>query len=183
MLASVAEAETDSNDETLLARAAAGDRESFRLLHERHRRRVFQIAYRVTGNADDAEELTQETFLTIYREAQTFQGRARFTTWLTSIALNKSINLAKQRQGRFSLLRRFFGKPRESVAVPSDAAQGILDRVAPAYRAILTLRYVMGYSYEEVAQTLGCPLGTAKSKLFQAHLAVRRALEGKGVDE
>lgn len=184
MIAAVAEIETLPDDETLLLRVATGDRESFRTLYERHRARVFHVAYRVTGNADDAEELTQETFLTLYREARSFEGRARFTTWLTSIVLNKSINLAKQRQGRSTLLKRFFGRPREAERPRQpDAAQGLLDRVAERYRAVLTLRYVMGYSHEEIAETLDCPVGTAKSKLFQAHQAVRRAIEGEGEDE
>jgi RNA polymerase sigma-70 factor (ECF subfamily) len=178
MLVTVAEIETAPSDEALLSRAAAGDRDAFRSLYERHRGMVYHVAFRVTGSAEDAEEIAQETFLTVFREAGSFQGRAKFSTWLTSIALHKSINLAKQRTGRFSLLRRFFGKPKEGERAPEpDEAQAILDRVAPQYRAILTLRYVLGYTYEEIAQTLDCPVGTAKSKLFHAHLAVRKELE------
>lgn len=179
MLATVAESEAPPSDDDLLARVASGDREAFRTLYERHRERVFHVAYRVTGNADDADELMQETFLTVYREAASFQGRARFTTWLTSIVLNKSINLSKQRGGRMTLLRRFFGKPKDVAPVP-DQAQEVLDRVDLRHRAILTLRYVMGFSHEEIAQVLECPIGTAKSKLFQAHGAVRRDLEKRG---
>lgn len=170
-------------DEDLVARVAAGDQEAFRTLYDRHRERIFHVAFRVTGNADDAEELMQETFLTLHQEAATFEGRAKLTTWLTRIVLNKSINQSKQRQGRMGLLRRWFGKPQHAGPAPqTDAAQVLLDRVAPHHRAVLTLRYVQGHSYQEIARILDCPLGTAKSKLFQAHLALRESLGGKGTE-
>lgn len=170
-------------DEDLVARVAAGDEDAFRTLYERHRERIYHVAYRVTGNAEDAEELMQETFLTLHQEAATFEGRAKLTTWLTRIVLNKSINHSKQRQGRMGLLRRWFGKPKTAAAAAApDQAQVLLDRVAPSHRAVLTLRYVQGYSYQEIARILDCPLGTAKSKLFQAHLALREAVEEKGTE-
>lgn len=176
MPAIVAERESTPTDEELLAR---GDSESFRLLYERHYAMIYHTAWRVTGNASDAEELAQETFLTAFQEAKTFERRARFTTWLTRIVLNKSINLTNQRRGRLSLLRRFFGRPSDSEPpAKRDGIQELLDRVAPQHRAVLTLRYVLGLSYEEVAQALDCPVGTAKSRLFKAHLAVR-GLQGE----
>jgi RNA polymerase sigma-70 factor (ECF subfamily) len=145
---------------------------------------IYHVAYRVTGNVEDAEELMQETFMTVFGEARSFEGRSQVTTWLTRIALNKSINLAKQRQGRRSLLQRWFGSTRQSSPPPEpDAAQGLLDRVAPNHRAILTLRYILGYSHEEIAKAMDCPVGTAKSRLFQAHLEIRRSLEQRGRDE
>src|ERR671914_2188629 len=88
------------DDAVAVARARGGDSEAFRLLVERHSRSVYKVAYRITGNPDDAEDVVQETFLKAYRQLDRFEERASFGTWLHRIAWNCSVDLLRSRPKR-----------------------------------------------------------------------------------
>src|ERR1700687_4140819 len=103
-----------------LARARHGDAEAFRSLVERHSRRVFQLAFRMTGNAQDAEDVVQESFLRAYRQLGRFEARANFGTWLYRIVANCSVDLMRSEQAGHDQTR---GEPLEEAAnVPNDNA-------------------------------------------------------------
>src|SRR6267154_3306136 len=85
----------------VLARARLGDSEAFRTLVERHSRRAFQLAYRMTGNEQDAEDVVQESFIRAYRQLSRFEARAHFATWLHRIVANCSIDLIRPRRARY----------------------------------------------------------------------------------
>ncbi|MHC4606992.1 MAG: RNA polymerase sigma factor [Planctomycetota bacterium] len=181
----MAEPRAEPSDEALAERVARRDRDAFRTLYERHKNMVYNVVYRIVGNRDAAEDLVQDTFLAAYAQAGSFQRRARFSTWLTSIAINKSINASKQGKLRFSILKRVFGKPAPDEpphppAADDDRVQKLLRTFPPRLRALVTLRYMQNFSYEQIAETLGCAVGTVKSRLFQAHEMMRQALTGKG---
>src|ERR1700690_852700 len=90
----------EETDAAALARAKAGDRDGFRLLVERHSHSVFRLAYRMTGNEQDAEDVVQETFLRAYKQLHRFDGRAAFSTWLYRICANCSLDLIRSRKSR-----------------------------------------------------------------------------------
>src|SRR5471032_1430731 len=91
----------DATDVAVLARARQGDSEAFRTLVERHSRRAFQLAYRMTGNEQDAEDVVQESFIRAYRQLSRFEARAHFATWLHRIVANCSVDLIRSRRTRY----------------------------------------------------------------------------------
>jgi RNA polymerase sigma-70 factor, ECF subfamily len=96
-----------------VAQVRAGDHEAFRVLVEQHSRSVFRLAYRMTGNEVDAEEVVQETFLRVYQQLKTFEARSNFSTWLYRVAVNCSIDFLRKRQRH--------GTPLDSLAWPQEA--------------------------------------------------------------
>ena len=115
------------SDRTAVAEARGGDSEAFRSLVERHSRYVYQVAFRMTGNGHDAEDVVQETFLRVHRQLNRFEARADFRTWLHRITVNASIDLIRSRRHReISHDPADFG---ETVAAPTEPAQAAPDRL------------------------------------------------------
>jgi RNA polymerase sigma-70 factor (ECF subfamily) len=181
-------AETDA---LAIARASAGDADAFRELVERHSRAVFRVAYRVTGRAEDAEEVVQETFLRAFRQLDRFEARANFGTWLYRIAANCAVDFLRARPKREiaqedSTLERLSGRVAErDLGSPERQLLGrqIGERVQKAMslltdleRAAFTLRHFEGCSIEEVCQTLGLTASGAKHSIFRAVRKMRREL-------
>jgi RNA polymerase sigma-70 factor (ECF subfamily) len=166
------------SDLDLVRRSASGDQDAFKALFDAHSALVFNVAYRMLRNRTEAEDLLQEVWLVVFREIGGFRGESRFTTWLTSITANRCINrsIQKRRQAqhyeRFSERAQAPGAP----ADPDERVQRALASLPEEARLLATLRYVAGSSYEEIAETLGCPLGTVKSKMYRVHEALRKAL-------
>src|SRR5512132_1490238 len=153
-----------------VARARSGDPEAFRELVERHSRAVFRVAYRITGRAEDAEDVVQETFLRAYRQLDRFESRANFGTWLHRIAANCAVDLLRGRPRRemneeAETLERLSDRHDEG-ALPSpersmlgvqikERVASALDRLTDMERAAFTLRHFEGLSIEEISQALG----------------------------
>lgn len=165
-------------DLELVRRAAAGDGEAFRALFDRHSPLVFNVAYRMLGNRAEAEDLLQEVWMVVHREIGRFRGESRFSTWLTSITSNRCINRSIQVRRQSAHLEKHASQIRPSSG-PGEAderVQRVLASLPEEARLLATMRYVAGSSYEEIAETLGCPLGTVKSKMYRVHEALRKAL-------
>ena len=168
----------------------------FRKLYDRFRDRVYNVSYRITGNATDALDASQETFGILFRKIGEFRFQSRFSSWVYRIAVNASIDLKRRASsrrvaslesvqedgdregGRFDLRD-------ESVELPGAAAsrkeleeevQRAIGRLSPKLGAITVLRYVEHLSYEEISETLQISLGTVKSRLARAHEALDREL-------
>ena len=175
-----------------VALASGGDQEAFRSLVETHSRYVFNVAYRLTGSASDAEDVVQTTFLRAYQQLSRFEARADFRTWLHRITVNCSIDLIRSRR------HREVGHDPEDLEVHSagtepPAAPGpdrlalsgeIRDRVArgmaqlsASERLAFTLRHVEGLPIREVAQAMGLKTEAAKNSIFRAVKKMRLALE------
>jgi RNA polymerase sigma-70 factor, ECF subfamily len=174
-----------------VARACDGDSEAFRSLVERHSRYVFNVAYRLTGSAEDAEDIVQTTFLKAYRQLSRFEARADFRTWLHKIAINCSIDLVRSRRYR-EVQGRDDWEAGLAEATPGVApgpdrlllSSEIRDRVrdglaqlTASERAAFTLRHVEGLSIREVAQAMGLKTEAAKNSIFRAVKKMRVALE------
>ncbi len=174
----------EPSDMELVARAVRGDDGAFSDLVRRHERRVYNIAYRMLGGVEDARDATQEAFLACYRRLGSFRGDAAFTTWLHRIAVNASYDALRRRKGLPLGLEEAPEPPpspdhAEETAGTIDTQRALL-RVGPEHRAVLVLHDVRGLAYEQVADILEVPVGTVKSRLHRARVALARALAEHG---
>jgi len=189
----------DHSDAGLVAECRAGDRSAFDELVRRYKNRVYNVTYRFLGNHEDALDVSQETFARAYRAINEFRGSAQVYTWLYSIAANLSRNRLRDsgRKGRdkavsFDVLTDPpNGKPLPSVAAsrePNPRAmaeqheleerlQQCLNELPDHYRMAFVLRTFDDLSYDEIADALGCPTGTVKSRINQARKMLRERLE------
>ena len=151
-----------------------------------HSARVYRLAYRLTGNQHDAEDLTQEVFVRVFRSLSTYTP-GTFEGWLHRITTNLFLDRARRKQRiRFDALTDEFAArlpsrltgPEEhfDIAHLDGDIQQALDALAPSFRAAVVLCDIEGYSYEEVAQTLGIKLGTVRSRIHRGRSQLRQAL-------
>jgi RNA polymerase sigma-70 factor (ECF subfamily) len=180
-------------DAAAVALARDGDSEAFRALVERHSRAVFRLAHRMTGNASDAEDVVQETFLKAYRQLSRFESRANFGTWVHRIAVNCSIDLIRARPHReaghdAADLEQFGagesadpGLPSPERLMLSAEVQGRISDAMSALskmeRAAFVLRHFEGRSIDEISQALGLKTNATKHSIFRAVKKMRQALE------
>jgi RNA polymerase sigma-70 factor, ECF subfamily len=174
----------------VLARARQGDGEAFRALVERHSRSAFRLAFRMTGNQQDAEDVVQDAFLRAYKQLGHFESRANFGTWLYRIVANCSVDLLRARQARHDMTRReslddAIDLPAQDTPSPDRLAesaeiqqrvQAALGSLSPLERAAFTLRHHEGRSIEEISRTLGLGTSAAKHSVFRAVKKLRAAL-------
>ena len=183
----------EQSDAAAVAQVRAGETDAFRVLVERHSRSVFRLAFRMTGNEQDAEDLVQETFLRAYRRIGKFDGRATFGTWLYRIAANCSLDLIRARKRREEQQPPVDEEGQELSAAVADgeptpdrlAFSGELkqllapamDLLSPMERTAFVLRHYEGMGIEEIGSALGVQTGAAKHSVFRAVQKLRRALE------
>jgi RNA polymerase sigma-70 factor (ECF subfamily) len=180
-------------DLAFVTKARAGDADAYRVLVERHSRALFRMAFRMTGNEQDAEDVVQESFLRAYRQLGKFDERASFGTWLYRIAMNCSLDLVRSRKRRSEQMAPADPEMDDPIlALPSHdptpdrmaMSSEVRDRVAAAMndlsaseRTAFVLRHFEGMCIEDVSQVLGCQPGAAKHSVFRAVQKLRRALE------
>jgi RNA polymerase sigma-70 factor, ECF subfamily len=176
-----------------VTKARAGDADAYRTLVERHSRALFRLAFRMTGNQQDAEDVVQESFLRAYKQLARFDERASFGTWLYRIAVNCSLDLVRSRKRRNENFAPVDPEMEDPVlSLPShdptpdrmamsgevrDRVASALDELSPSERTAFTLRHFEGMCIEEVSRVLGCQPGAAKHSVFRAVQKLRRALE------
>ena len=176
------------DDRVLVQRAQRGDQDAFAALVTRHQRYVYNLAYRLLRDTNEAEDLAQEAFLRVWKGLSAFRGGAKFTTWLYRIVTNLCYN-------RLNKLRRqlldvsvdeynpalSLSPAKEPPAVLEAAEKNAFlhQQVAalPAkYQLVISLFYLQGFSYQEMAQVLDLPLGTVKTHLFRARKRLKQRL-------
>ena len=183
----------ETTDLAFVTKARAGDADAYRVLVERHSRSLFRLAFRMTGNEQDAEDVVQESFLRAYRQLAKFDERASFGTWLYRIAVNCSLDLVRSRKRRSEHMAPVDSEMEDPVlSLPAQdptpdrlAMSGeVRERVAEAMnelsaseRTAFVLRHFEGMCIEDVSQVLGCQPGAAKHSVFRAVQKLRRALE------
>jgi RNA polymerase sigma-70 factor (ECF subfamily) len=160
----------------------AGDRRAMHTLYERYRRRVFALVARICGPSD-AEELVQDIFIKVFRGLSGFRGDAQLSTWLYRLAVNAALSHATRTQARARRTAPEEALDEISGAPAPDADPRLRDRLRaclmqlPAgYRAVLVLHDVDGLQHDEIAQILGCRVGTSKSQLHKARAKMRELL-------
>ena len=171
-------------------RAKRGDASSFEALYGLHKRRVYSLCLRMVGNTAEAEDLTQEAFLQLYRKIATFRGESAFSTWLHRLAVNVVLmHLRKKGLNEVSLDEQLEPQqedgPKRDIGARDDMLAGSIDRVnleraieslPPGYRIIFVLHDVEGYEHNEIAEMVGCSIGNSKSQLHKARLKLREFL-------
>ncbi len=169
----------------LVDRAREGDARAFELLVERNMKTTFSLAYRLVGNREDAEELAQEAFIRAYRSIGSFEGTARFSTWIYRIAMNLCLNHLRR-----SRWRGFLGldetaeihapDPSPHQQVSANQIQGKVRKALGALpakqRATVALKAFHDKSHEEIALIMGCTVGTSKANYFHGIQKLKKAL-------
>lgn len=171
--------------------AQQGDAAAFEYIYRLHSRRVYSLCLRMAGNPTDAEDLTQDVFLQLFRKIGTFRGESAFSTWLHRMSVNMVLmRFRKKPKGETSLdtvTNEDEGSsgPRQEFGGADLRLDGVIDRVAlqaaiselaPGYRAMFILHYVQGYKHNEIARILGCTTGNSKSQTHKARVRLRELL-------
>ncbi|MCB0358935.1 MAG: sigma-70 family RNA polymerase sigma factor [Bdellovibrionales bacterium] len=181
-------------DSALIEQFLAGDHLSYEQLLSRYETKVFNLALRLTRNIEDAEEVLQDVFVTVFRKLEGFEGKAKFSSWLYRIAVNASfMKLRKRKQNKAVSINDFMAElenqeipDRQSYGAQSDARaitneiqdelKGAIERLPEEYRTVFVLRDVQGLSNKEVGELLSLSVPAVKSRLHRSRLMLRRRL-------
>jgi RNA polymerase sigma-70 factor (ECF subfamily) len=182
--------EKRASEGSLIQRAQSGDEEAFASLYQLHKKRVYSVCLQMTKDVADAEDLTQEAFMQVFRSVNSFRGDSAFSTWLYRIAVNTVLMKLRRRKSPplISLdepvsadspsLKRDVGKadPSLSGAIDRIALRRAVEELPAGCRQIFDLHEVKGYQHHEIAQLLECSVGNSKSQLHKAKLKMRDEL-------
>ena len=172
--------------------AQQGDAAAFERIYRLHSRRVYALCLRMVGNTTEAEDLTQEAFLQLFRKIHTFRGESAFSTWLHRLSVNVVLmRLRKKSLPETSLEETTepdeeTGGPRKEVGGPDLLLSGSIDRVnlqraieqlPPGYKTVFVLHDIQGYEHNEIAEIMGCSIGNSKSQLHKARMRLRELLQ------
>ncbi|MGN6385858.1 MAG: sigma-70 family RNA polymerase sigma factor [Verrucomicrobiota bacterium] len=189
---SVANAVNPVEDRILVAEAQTGDYEAFDTLIRRYQERVYATIYHMTSNHEDANDLTQETFIKAHKALRNFKGDSSFFTWVYRIAINKTINFLKSRKNKIHLslndldfnaehdpeIVAFVSEntPRRDLSLSElhEKLNEAMQKLSDVHRLVVTLHDVQGLSHEEISKIMDCNTGTVRSRLFYA----RQQLQG-----
>jgi RNA polymerase sigma-70 factor, ECF subfamily len=186
------------SDAAVVMQVLAGDKDAFRVLVERHSRSIYRVAYRMTGDPQDSEEIVQETFLRAYKSLQHFELRANFSTWLYRIAINRSLDFLSAKKVRMRNKDAYqivdepdpedgrqmqlpaTGPGPDRLLISGEIRKKValaMNRLTPAERVAFTMRHMEGQSIDEISQTLNLKISAAKNCVFRAVQKIREQLE------
>ena len=189
---------TRDEDHELVSLCKKGEVDAFEVLVKKHQKRMFNIAYRMVGNYEEACEIVQDAFISAYRGMKGFKGKARFSTWLSAIVMNLSKNRLRQLKAQLHRKeysidnpvltdeRQIKGEPASSepsaleMLEKRDVQQKVqecINSLDEEFREVLILRDIQGFPYDEIADLLTLPEGTVKSRLFRAREALKDCLK------
>jgi len=179
-------------EEIWVKAALAGDKHSFSRLVEAYQRPVFNLAYRMLGNPDEAEDAAQETFLRAYARLRQYDDSHKFSTWILSIANHHCIDRLRKRRTKYvsiddnpvlENLEEDSPQPEPSLLGQEQTVelQALLNQLEPDYRTPLILRYWEDYSYEDIATSMGLTVSAVKSRLFRARKQMADLYQGSQV--
>ncbi|MBI2843487.1 MAG: sigma-70 family RNA polymerase sigma factor [Armatimonadetes bacterium] len=184
-----------SLEKSLIERCKQGDIAAFNDLVQRYEKRVFNFAYRMAGNYDDANDVAQEAFIRVFNSINTFRGDANFTTWLYRIVTNVYLDERKRQKSHLHTSLEDYveldentvtrqiedGRPTPDHVIErierDDLLHSAIQELPDYQRIMVVLYHTQGKSYEEIAQIMKLPIGTVKSRLNRARLALKEKLE------
>jgi RNA polymerase sigma-70 factor (ECF subfamily) len=177
-----------TDDNRLIEAALKGDADAFGILVERYQRPLYNAALRITGNRDDALEATQSAFLNVFDKLDTFDPSHRFFSWIFRAVVNEALDTAHRRRrfveddGESAALRLADDNPESELSSSEESARvrRALNGLAVDHRVVLVLRHFHDLSYAEMAELIGIPEKTVKSRLFSARRELRVLLEAGG---
>ena len=175
-----------ASETQLIRHAQQGDEQAFAALFEMHKRRVYSLCLRMTGNTAEAEDLTQEAFLQLFRKISTFRGESAFSTWLHRLAVNvvlmhlrkkglQQISLDETDSSQDEPVKRDYGDNdrRLSGSVDRIGLSRAIAELPPGYRMVFVLHDIEGYEHNEIAEIMNCSVGNSKSQLHKARMKLR----------
>jgi RNA polymerase sigma-70 factor (ECF subfamily) len=180
-----------TDDDALIAKAGEGDASAFGALYQKHRNDVARLVFRMVGPRGDREDLLQEVFFQVYRSLKDFRGQSKFSTWLHRVTVNVVLMARRAQKSRpvFSATAEdWHAELRDPQALPDAEAErrqrvrafsAVLERLGEKKRDVFILHELEGYSPSEIADMVGCPVLTVRTRLFYA----RREIEAMLRDE
>jgi len=176
-------------DFELTQAAAKGDMSAFEEIYTRHHRRVYSICLRMLQSTSEAEDLTQDVFIQLYRKIGSFRGDSAFTTWLHRMTVNQVLMHFRKRSVKFEKTTEEgdmpdqvevgTGNPFKMPIVDKIALDNAIEQLPAGYKNVFVLHDIEGFEHEEVARILGCSVGTSKSQLHKARLKLQKLLKKK----
>lgn len=181
-------------EKILIDRCKNGDVAAFEELISGYEKRVFNIIYRIIGDYNEAEDISQEVFIKVFRTIKNFKEKSSFYTWLYRVAVNECINVLKERRKIYAYsvdspikveddeIIREIRDDKESPEKRFEykelraCLEDALNRISYEHRMMIVLRDIQGFSYEEIAEIMQCPTGTVKSRISRARKALRELL-------
>jgi len=172
-------------DAALVNDCKRGDRRAMAQLVNQYERPVFNAAYRILGNMDDAADVTQTVFLKAFEHIADFNPRFRFFSWIYRIAINESLNQIKKRHKQEPLddsQASPWRSPEEDLDTKRlcNRVQGVLMQLGEDYRTVVVLKHISGFSYQQISEILLLPEKTVKSRLYSARQLMKKALQNDG---
>lgn len=165
------------------------DMEAFEEIYHLHHKRVYSICFRMMRNVSEAEDLTQEVFIQLFRKLDTFRGESSFTTWLHRLTVNqvlmhfrrRVVKAEKTTEDGSTPVRIVTGteNPRRMALIDRIALNQAIGQLPPGYRMVFILHDVEGFDHYQISKMLGCAVGTSKSQLHKARQRLRRLLTGR----
>lgn len=177
------ESQVTNIHEELIARCKAGDRDAHYRLYKLYSRSMYNVAYRIVGGEDDAQDALQEAFISAFRNLESYRGDAAFGAWLKRIVVNKAINIVKKRKHELIpddeqwdvAEEEEIVEYREALSV--DRVKKAIEQLPDGYRSVLSLYLLEGYDHQEIAEILGITESTSKSQLNRAKAKLKELLE------
>src|SRR3990172_3372965 len=172
---------TEPDDRDLIQKCLRGDHTAFKELVIRYERPVYNLAFRMLGNPDEAKDIVQSTFVKAYENLTSFDSRRKFFSWLYRIAINESLNVQRSRKNTTAPgdnLPDVDRSPHDVLEEQehADRVNHAIDRLPPDHRTVIVLHYFSRCSYEDISTILGIPERTVKSRLYDARERLRRLL-------
>ena len=165
---------------------STGEMEAFEEIYHLHHKRVYSICFRMVRNASDAEDLTQQVFIQLFRNLHTFRGESSFTTWLHRMTVNQVLMHFRRRVVKTEKTTEDGSTPIRIVSgTENPSRMALIDRIAlnqaigqlpPGYRMVFILHDLEGFDHDEIGKILGCAVGTSKSQLHKARQRLRKLL-------
>ncbi|HGY55566.1 MAG TPA: sigma-70 family RNA polymerase sigma factor [Caldithrix abyssi] len=187
----------DPTDEELIHRFQQGDNYAFDILVKRYKDPLLNFVFRFLGDRTEAEDIVQETFLRLFKNKHYYKEIARFSTWIYTIAGNLAkTELRKRRRRSFFSISNFTGTDKDydipdlnespekaaNSVLTDDIIQDAVNKLSPKFKEVIVLRDMQGFSYEEIAEIVGIPLGTVKSRVNRARLKLQEDLKDLIID-
>ena len=177
-------------DADIVRRAQRGDADAFERLYRQHSRKIYSLCLRMVGDASEAEDLTQDIFLQMFRKIDTFRGESAFSTWLHRMSVNivlmrfrkkpiaqKSLDTITDSEEEFGTAKELGGPDlRLNGVIDRITLQAAIDELAPGSKAMFILHDIQGYKHDEIAGMFGCSVGNSKSQVHKARIRLRELL-------
>jgi RNA polymerase sigma-70 factor (ECF subfamily) len=170
------------DEQLVVARVKRGDAAAERQIFETHVDRVYRLAFRMTGDDDQAQEFTQETFIRAFERIDQFRGESTFGTWLNSIGTSviynglRKVKRFRQREFEYDEVGAIAGNERRAEPDLKEKLAAAIDELPIKYRMVFVMHDVEGYTHEEIGEALGMPVGTSKAQLSRARARLRETL-------